>query len=203
MLECVCIDLPTRHDLYVAFTSQAAQVVSVEDLVASAAGSVSTAHLVGLDGIHYLEDGDSPCYAYRDDLWPWLYTPDDGVIDMVSERAAELGADIVVLLVTIPESNCCGITGAFNPEVCYDSEGHIIRNVSVCNPWFNLGEQIADAIESDPADAAARRCATVCPVDYDGNGSVGIGDLLSVLSLWGTASGEHLLAVIENWGPCP
>ncbi len=54
-----------------------------------------------------------------------------------------------------------------------------------------------------------------CPWDLDGDGSVGILDLLAVLAAWGTDPGGppdfdgdgtvgilDLLTLLANWGPC-
>ena len=51
-----------------------------------------------------------------------------------------------------------------------------------------------------------------CPVDLDGDGTVGIGEFLAVLGGWGTPDGDvtvdgntdidDFLAVLGNWGPC-
>lgn len=58
---------------------------------------------------------------------------------------------------------------------------------------------------------------TSCPFNYDGNSSVGIGDLLAILANWGPANpdgdfldfnfdGEvginDLLEMLASWGPC-
>ncbi|MCH8345266.1 MAG: hypothetical protein IH983_14950, partial [Planctomycetes bacterium] len=58
-------------------------------------------------------------------------------------------------------------------------------------------------------------CGTACAADLDGNGSVGILDLLVLLSAWGTNPGHpadfdgdgtvgilDLLTLLANWGPC-
>ena len=55
-----------------------------------------------------------------------------------------------------------------------------------------------------------------CPQDLDGDGSVGVSDLLSLLASWGPCKGcpadfdgngnvgiPDLLALLANWGPCP
>jgi hypothetical protein len=54
-----------------------------------------------------------------------------------------------------------------------------------------------------------------CPVDIDGDGLVGVGDLLAVILAWGTddpaadvtndgvVGVDDLLAVVTLWGPCP
>ncbi|MHC4947101.1 MAG: hypothetical protein ACYTG1_02410 [Planctomycetota bacterium] len=60
--------------------------------------------------------------------------------------------------------------------------------------------------------------AASCPEDVDGNGDVGVNDLLAVLAAWGTCPGglpcpedvtgdlrvlvDDLLAVLAQWGPC-
>ncbi len=58
--------------------------------------------------------------------------------------------------------------------------------------------------------------ADACPADLDGNGTVGILDLLALLAAWGTDPGGppdfdldgtvgilDLLTLLANWGPCP
>ncbi|MBT5136174.1 MAG: hypothetical protein HOM36_01325, partial [Phycisphaerae bacterium] len=59
-------------------------------------------------------------------------------------------------------------------------------------------------------------CDTVdCPADVDGNGSVGVGDILTMIEQWGACSGcsgdinddsvvnvTDLLEVVGGWGPC-
>ncbi len=55
-----------------------------------------------------------------------------------------------------------------------------------------------------------------CPWDLDGDGDVGVPDLLELLSQWGTAPGgppdfdgdfnvgvPDLLILLANWGKCP
>ena len=55
-----------------------------------------------------------------------------------------------------------------------------------------------------------------CPWDLNGDGSVGINDLLSLLGQWGTDPGgppdfdgdgtvgiTDLIELLANWGPCP
>ena len=54
-----------------------------------------------------------------------------------------------------------------------------------------------------------------CPADLDENGSVGVGDILALIDLWGAAGGSadidgngivgvgDLLALIDAWGVCP
>lgn len=64
--------------------------------------------------------------------------------------------------------------------------------------------------------ARARRLDRVrqpCSGDYDGDGSVGGGDLATLLSSWGAASGDldgdgivggsDLATLLSNWGACP
>ena len=56
--------------------------------------------------------------------------------------------------------------------------------------------------------------ACLCTADVDGNGAVGVADLLAVLSGWGQPGGPQdvnrdgvvnvrdLLLVLASWGPC-
>ncbi len=59
-------------------------------------------------------------------------------------------------------------------------------------------------------------CQRDCPADLDGDGSVGVSDLLSLLASWGPCKNcpadfdgsgavgvSDLLALLANWGPCP
>ncbi len=60
----------------------------------------------------------------------------------------------------------------------------------------------------------ARQDWNLRPADLDGDGSVGILDLLALLAAWGTDPGgppefdgggvgiTNLLALLANWGPC-
>jgi len=56
----------------------------------------------------------------------------------------------------------------------------------------------------------------LCPADLDGDGTVGVSDLLALLASWGPCKGcpadldgngnvgvPDLLALLANWGPCP
>ena len=54
-----------------------------------------------------------------------------------------------------------------------------------------------------------------CPEDIDGDGSIAVGDLLAIISAWGTndpsadvnndgvVDVSDLLTVVASWGPCP
>jgi parallel beta-helix repeat protein len=47
-------------------------------------------------------------------------------------------------------------------------------------------------------------CAEVCPGDFDGNDTVNVSDLLTVIGSWGDPYDVgDLLLVISGWGPCP
>jgi hypothetical protein len=68
------------------------------------------------------------------------------------------------------------------------------------------------------SEAATIRATVTCPPDTDGDGTVGVDDLLAVVLAWGPCSPfvpcpadvdgnfevdvDDLLAVITNWGPC-
>ena len=57
-------------------------------------------------------------------------------------------------------------------------------------------------------------CPSDCPADIDGDGMVGFGDILAILSAWGNKGGPEdldgsgvvdfgdILIVLAAWGPC-
>ena len=69
-------------------------------------------------------------------------------------------------------------------------------------------------IERQVIPPAAWSHAVPCPADLDGSGAVDFGDVLAVLSAWGSAGGPEdldgngtvefgdLLVVLSSWGPC-
>ena len=96
---------------------------------------------------------------------------------------------------------------------------YIIGGLSDCNDNGTLDIcDIADGTSSDAnANGIPDECEPPdCPADLDGDGSVGILDLLVLLSEWGTDPGGppdfdgdgtvgilDLLALLANWGECP
>ena len=96
------------------------------------------------------------------------------------------------------------------------------------NPWTNFfGASVAISghtavIGADGEDTGAGAAyvydlsACLCPADLDGDGNVGILDLLALLAVWGTNPGGppdfdgdgnvgilDLLTLLANWGACP
>ena len=81
--------------------------------------------------------------------------------------------------------------------------------------WLVVG---ANAF-TDTSACGAAYTATIeapCPIDLDGDGSVGTSDLLTLLADWGANPGNpadfdgngvvgtsDLLMLLANWGPCP
>ena len=70
--------------------------------------------------------------------------------------------------------------------------------------------------QGDNSECGTSRCAPPCPSDVNGDGQVGVTDLLAVINSWGPCAGcaadvtgddqvgvADLLAVIAGWGPCP
>ena len=95
------------------------------------------------------------------------------------------------------------------------------------NPWTNFfgwsvaiqGDTVVFGAHGEDHQAGAAYvldlAACLCPADLDGDGSVGILDLLSLLAAWGTDPGGppdfdddgnvgilDLLTLLANWGPC-
>lgn len=67
-----------------------------------------------------------------------------------------------------------------------------------------------------PAQWNVQRIEVSCPADLDGDGNIGVGDLLALLGQWGTdprrppdfdgngnVGVSDLLVLLANWGPCP
>ncbi len=86
-----------------------------------------------------------------------------------------------------------------------------LRFETADNPNNSVTEAGVDAIEIRDVT-----CPAPCPSDIDGNGSVGIGDLLAILSAWGNPGGPEdldesgnvdfgdILVVLGDWGTvCP
>ncbi|MCH8344553.1 MAG: hypothetical protein IH983_11260 [Planctomycetes bacterium] len=96
------------------------------------------------------------------------------------------------------------------------------------NPWLNFfgrsvaieGNTVVIGAHGEDHQAGATYiydlAACLCPADLDGDGNVGILDLLSLLAAWGTDPGGppdfdndgavgilDLLELLANWGPCP
>ncbi|MHC4416671.1 MAG: hypothetical protein ACYS0G_15475 [Planctomycetota bacterium] len=76
--------------------------------------------------------------------------------------------------------------------------------------------ELGGSYQGDGVSCDDVTCPVPCPWDLDGNGSVGITDLLALLAAWGTDPGgppdfdgdgfvgiSDLLMLLANWGPCP
>ena len=96
------------------------------------------------------------------------------------------------------------------------------------NPWTNFfgwsvaieGNTVVIGAHGEDHQAGAAYIydlsTCLCPADLDGDGSIGILDLLGLLAAWGPNPGHpadfdgdgtvgilDLLALLANWGPCP
>ncbi|MHC4414557.1 MAG: FG-GAP-like repeat-containing protein [Planctomycetota bacterium] len=85
---------------------------------------------------------------------------------------------------------------------CIDDEGEFIEGGAFNNKYFAT-------VDCEPL-------APSCPADLDGDGFVGIRDLLVLLAAWGTDPGgppdldgdgfvgiRDLITLLSEWGPCP
>jgi len=79
--------------------------------------------------------------------------------------------------------------------------------------WGGSGDEGTGTITIDgPGEPCS---STPCPADTNGDGSVGVADLLTVVDMWGEAGGVgdvngdgsvgigDLLAIVDAWGECP
>ena len=91
------------------------------------------------------------------------------------------------------------------PTTAYVALGYNIVWETIRTHWFD--SVTLSGIPPQPVD---------CPADLNGDGSVGILDLLALLAAWGTNPGGppdldgdgtvgilDLLTLLANWGPCP
>ncbi len=98
---------------------------------------------------------------------------------------------------------------------CNSGSAYVFGGLSDCNDSGTLDLcDIADGASRDAnGNGIPDECE--CPWDLDGNGSVGILDLLTLLAAWGTDPGGppdfdgngsvgilDLLTLLANWGPC-
>ncbi len=79
--------------------------------------------------------------------------------------------------------------------------------------WGGSSEGSGQLLVDGPGEPC--EVETPCPGDVDGNGSVGVNDILEVVAMWGEAGGTgdvdesgtvdvaDILILIDAWGPCP
>ncbi len=112
-------------------------------------------------------------------------------------------------VIWVPEQNCdtfpCPPLGA-----CCELDG-TCRITAEFSCEISLGTYQGDGVTCQDSN-----CPQPCPADFDGDGSVGITDLLTLLAAWGTDPGGppdfdgdgtvgilDLLTLLANWGACP
>ena len=104
-----------------------------------------------------------------------------------------------------------GLSDKMGPLMYDEDDGEVFLGMSAGVQPKPLPDETATAIE---VDATHTVLLDACPGDLDGNGSVGVDDLLSVIAAWnskdetGDADGNgyvdvsDLLVVISGWGTC-
>ncbi|MHC4414878.1 MAG: right-handed parallel beta-helix repeat-containing protein [Planctomycetota bacterium] len=91
-------------------------------------------------------------------------------------------------------------------------DGGATLNTNGCSVYYTTAQ--VDGAVDDPSNLI--QITSPCPWDLNGDGTVGISDLLGLLSAWGTDPGGppdfdadgfvgigDLLTLLANWGPCP
>ena len=102
------------------------------------------------------------------------------------------------------------ITGGGGAGIYLESNSATLSDSTVCG---NTPDQIIGAYTDGGGNTVSDECPPDCP-DVDGDGMVGVNDVLAVVAAWGTADPDadvdgdgtvgtnDLLAVIGAWGPC-
>ena len=76
----------------------------------------------------------------------------------------------------------------------------VLSETLVCS---NAVGQIEGPWTDDGANEIYDECSNDCPGDYNGDGHVGVDDLLTVIAGWQNPyTVDDLLLVISSWGPC-
>jgi hypothetical protein len=104
-------------------------------------------------------------------------------------------------------SGCAGYSSTLITQV-YEGSSYLIRVGGWSGSSAGSGVLLVDGPEGDCG-------GTPCPADINGDGTVGVNDVLAVIDQWGVAGGPSdvngdgivdvvdLLAVVGTWGPCP
>jgi plastocyanin len=125
-----------------------------------------------------------------------LDTDDDGNFDTTPWIAV---ADSVSLVETVDSGDLVYSDTQIGPTVDGFVPGHSYRcNDGLSGVWaigdFELG------LTDTPGDMNPDCEASGCAGDYDGSGTVDVGDLLTVIGEWGAYDVTDLLLVISDWG---
>ena len=108
-----------------------------------------------------------------------------------------------------------GLNSAVPEDVTTDRDGNPRFADDPDTPDCQQARRLEECGEPPIVDMGAYELQS-CPWDLNGDGSVGINDLLSLLGQWGTDPGgppdfdgdgnvgiTDLIELLANWGPCP
>jgi hypothetical protein len=141
-----------------------------------------------------------------------LDTNDDGYLD------AEPWTDVIDGVRIIEDPAGGDLTYLVDDTVGPTADGfvpaHVYRYTSACG-YFAMGTYDPyDANSVDTPGSENPACPNPCPPDLDGDGIVGVADILALIAGWGGNDPSHdlngdgivgvadLLAMIAAWGPC-
>lgn len=98
------------------------------------------------------------------------------------------------------------------PANCDDLD---LCTIDSCDPVDGCQNDPVQCPDGETCDPSNGLCETVCPGDFDGDGSIGTPDLLQLLASWGDCPGcpqdldgngavdtLDLLEFLASWGPC-
>jgi len=115
---------------------------------------------------------------------------------------------------TLTNCSVTGNTGVTAGGIVYSESGSTAFTMAGTTVCGNAPDQIYGAWTDNGGNTVADECPNDCTGDLDGNGEVGVDDLLAVLAAYQTnADGDcdgdgdtdvdDLLLLISAWGPCP
>ena len=161
-----------------------------------------------IGAIQYVNGGPGSAYVYQFDGTNWVEEAKLAASDAAAEhlfgKSVSISGDVAVI--GAPGNDDAGTNSGST---------YVFGGLSDCNDNGELDLcDIADGTSTDTnRNGIPDECE--CPWDLNGNGSVGILDLLALLAVWGTDAGGppdfdndgnvgilDLLTLLGNWGPC-
>ncbi|HIB50859.1 MAG TPA: hypothetical protein EYO40_06240 [Phycisphaerales bacterium] len=142
-----------------------------------------------------------------------LDTNDDGVLDIVPWTSVVDGVQIIETVGT-GDFTYPLVDDMIGPTVDGFVPAHLYRYTAACGNFAMGTYDPNDVNATDTPGTENPACPNPCPSDIDGDGIVGVSDILSLIAGWGgndptqdldgdgTVGVSDLLIIIAAWGPC-